>query len=80
MSSEKKISKREPKPISTVFTGAIIGFLAAAVLYSKNFPSWVPLIFSSYPIVFFGMFIAVCGLLGYVYALAEQEELKLNLK
>ncbi len=56
---------------STVFTGVVIGFLGASVLYSKHFPSWVPLVFSDYPILFFGMFMVICGSLGYIWAIVD---------
>ncbi len=54
--------------VGSVSGGMIIGFLAAAVLY-KAAPDWTPDFLESSPIVFFGFFTIVCGILGWVHAI-----------
>ena len=53
--------------VGSVLGGMIIGFLAAAVLY-KAAPDWTPDFLESSPIVFFGFFVIVCGILGWIHA------------
>ena len=50
----------------------VIGFLGAAVLYQKHFPSWVPSIFDGNPILFFSAFVITCGVLGYIWSIVEE--------
>ena len=69
-SSQKKI-RYLPSRYSPIITGCIAGLFAASVLYSKSFPAWVPIILSQYPVIFFGSFIVLCGVLGYIWALAD---------
>lgn len=56
------------KKLFSVGTGAVIGFLAASVLYSKNLPAWVPGFFAKTPFHFFGLFVLICAVLGYIWA------------
>jgi len=55
----------------TTFTGMVIGFLGAAVLYQKSLPDWVPFFLTDNPIAFFSLFIVICGILGYIWALTD---------
>lgn len=58
------------KTVSCSLTGALIGFLSAAVIYS-NLPSWVPQVFSRHPVLFFSIFIVICIILGYIWAITD---------
>jgi hypothetical protein len=58
------------KTVSCSLTGALIGFLSAAVIYS-NLPAWVPKIFSRHPVLFFSIFIIICIFLGYIWAITD---------
>ena len=55
----------------TIFTGMVIGFLGAAVLYQKKFPDWVPNIFEGNPILFFSFFVIICGILGHIWSITD---------
>lgn len=72
--SPEKTGKKEAYSfnVGTILTGSLVGFLGAAVLYRKNFPKWVPLIFSDNPVLFFTVFILICGFMGYVYSLPDE--------
>ncbi|MBN1549929.1 hypothetical protein JW979_00610 [bacterium] len=59
--------------VSSIFTGMVVGFLAAAVLYQKHFPDWVPGFLHDNPFLFFSIFILICGFLGYVWVLPEDK-------
>jgi hypothetical protein len=59
--------------IGTILTGGFVGFIGAAVLYRKRFPTWVPSIFEGNPVLFFTLFIVICAILGYVWALPEED-------
>jgi hypothetical protein len=61
------------KKITSTFTGSMIGFLAAAVLYSKHLPVWVPHLLVVSPLLFFGVFIVICGGVGYIWSVTEVE-------
>ncbi|GEM_PF-4512825 len=67
MTEESNTMPRFKAVVGSVFGGMIIGFLAAAVLY-KAAPDWTPDFLESSPIVFFGFFIIVCGILGWIHA------------
>ncbi len=60
-----------PCRFTPILVGLIVGLFTAAVFFDKVFPSWVPIIFSKYPVLFFGLFMIICGFLGYLWALAE---------
>lgn len=57
--------------MSSILTGALIGFLAAAVLYG-NLPSWVPPLLSENPWVFFGLMTLMCAAGGYLYMKGDE--------
>jgi len=59
------------KKITSTFTGSMIGFLAAAVLYSKHLPAWVPHVLVASPVLFFGLFVLICGGVGYIWSVTE---------
>lgn len=59
---EEAEKKRRSPLFNTLFTGAFVGFLIAAVLYSKFLPVWVPVGFAMFPVLFFTSF-AVVGIL-----------------
>jgi hypothetical protein len=71
--TKKEITSKSPPKINfgTILTGGLIGFLGAAVLYRKHFPTWVPSIFVGSPLAFFSLFIIVCGILGYIWSITE---------
>ena len=54
-------------PLNTVMTFMFIGFLAASVLYQKYMPSWVPLLFTEYPVFFFLLFVITGGVVGFFW-------------
>lgn len=60
--AEEAEKKRRSPLFNTLFTGAFIGFLIAAVLYSKFLPAWVPVGFAMFPTLFFTSF-AVVGMI-----------------
>jgi hypothetical protein len=55
----------------SVFTGMVVGFLGAAVLYQKQFPGWVPQIFHGNPLLFFSVFVVICGVLGHLWTVTD---------
>lgn len=57
--------------ITRAIIGGVIGFLAASVLYSQYLPRWVPEMFSENPVLFYGVFILVCTLLGLNWGYTE---------
>jgi len=69
--SDRFERKKFPINIGSIFTGMVAGFLGAAVLYQKHFPDWVPSIFHGQPAIFFGVFIVVCGVLGYIWSMPD---------
>lgn len=60
-----------PSRFSPILGGLAAGLFAAAVLFQRDFPTWVPVIFSEYPILFFMLFIVPFGCIGYIWALAD---------
>ncbi len=74
MKKEETLKTKKRFNWGTTFTGMVIGFLSAAVLYQKKFPDWVPGIFSGRPTLFFLTFIVVCGIVGYLWAKADELE------
>lgn len=68
---DKEKQNRIKTHIGNVFTGGVIGFLAASVLYSKQMFEWVPNILANNPSVFFSCFVIVCGALGYVWSIVD---------
>ena len=54
-------------PLNTVMTFMFVGFLMASVLYQKYMPSWVPLVFTEYPVVFFLLFVITGGVVGFFW-------------
>ncbi len=66
------IKQRYKKTTSCVMAGLLIGFLAAAVVYS-NLPGWVPGFLSQKPGVFFSLFMVICAALGYFWAITPEE-------
>ncbi|MBN1297120.1 hypothetical protein JXA80_10095 [bacterium] len=54
--------------------GGIIGFLAAAVLYSRYLPPWVPSCLARSPRLFFGLLILICTTLGYIWGITPDPE------
>ena len=71
--NEKNRDKKLSVSINTILTSGLIGFLGAAVLYRKNFPTWMPIVFNEYPWVFFAMFIVICGILGYIWSIVDDD-------
>lgn len=54
-------------PVSATLIGIVIGFIAASVLYSPYMPPWVPGILAKSPAVFYGLFILITGIAGYIW-------------
>ncbi|MCD4653852.1 hypothetical protein K8T06_07935 [bacterium] len=64
----------KPKPFTTTFFGLIIGFLSASILYSQYLPRWVPSRLAESPVLFFGTFMLVCGVLGFNWGFTDSPE------
>jgi len=58
----------------TTLIGILIGFLAASILYSQYLPAWVPSALTNSPLLFFGLFILICGLLGFNWGITETQD------
>jgi hypothetical protein len=73
-SNQEKTCKNDSvigiRALSGAIMGALVGFLAAAVIY-PSLPAFVPGGISESPLACFGLLVIVCATLGYLWMLSD---------